>query len=132
MALNNKKVLYRCLQLQCIVTARITKARVLNLIVGRPRKTWAGNSEELELGGKRKERLTLALLPVEFKGPLTLGETNKTVHVVVLVQVIRCTLAAQFVGGQNAEFISLNEVAHTVTAVLHSRCSVVFSTFDKQ
>jgi len=75
MALNNKKVLYRVLQLQYIVTARITKALVLHLIVGRPRKTWAGNFEELEIGGKRKERSTLTLLPVEFKGLLTLGET---------------------------------------------------------
>jgi len=75
MALNNKKVLYRFLQLQYIVTARITKARVLHLIVGRPRKAWAGNSEELELGEKRKERLTLTLVPVEFKGLQTLGET---------------------------------------------------------
>jgi hypothetical protein len=58
MALNNKKVL--CfLQLQHIVTARNTKARVLQLIVGRTRKTWVGNFEQLELGGKRKERLTL-------------------------------------------------------------------------
>jgi len=47
MALNNKKILYRFLQLQYIVTARITKARVLQLIVGRPRKTLAGNSEQL-------------------------------------------------------------------------------------
>ena len=58
---------------------------------------------------------------------------NKTVIMLVFrVVVIRCTLVAQFVGGQNAEFITLNEVAHIVIAVLHCRCSVVFSAFDKQ
>jgi hypothetical protein len=129
-----QKVLYRFLQLQYIVTARTTNARVLQLIVRRPRKTWAGNSEQLELGGKRKERLTLTLVHVGFKELLTSGETltKLFMHVVFLVLVIRCKVAAQFVGGQNAEFMMLSEVAHIVTAVLHCRCLVVFSAFDKQ
>jgi hypothetical protein len=70
-----QNVLYYCLQLQYFATVRITKARVLQLIVGSPRKTWAGSSEQLELGGKRKERLKLTLVPVEFKELLMLRET---------------------------------------------------------
>jgi hypothetical protein len=47
---------------------------------------------------------------------------------VFIVLVVRCKLAAQFVGG--AMFSEV--VAHTITALLHCPCSVVFSPFDKQ
>ena len=57
---------------------------------------------------------------------------GRIIYVVFFMLVIRCILAAQFVGGQNAELIMPHEVAYIGTAVLHRQCSVVFSAFDKQ